>query len=200
MNFAFSGVLDRLEVGPAAELADELAGGQAAEFILGNREADDRAGLRIKAGGGVFLEEGNIGVAVEGVDDTGVAAGGELLDLGDDLLVVGVAEGGVFAGGDDLAIGILGETTADVLKRHSLAEEILEKDQVGGLRIDIVGADQIELLLALFEHVVDGWSGLLVHSLGGVEDVGRHFLALVLHRVEEQALLSPRTRAAPTCG
>jgi hypothetical protein len=48
-----------------------------------------------------------------------------------------------------LPTGILGETAADVFERHALAEEILQQDEVGGLRIDVVGADEIEFLLAL---------------------------------------------------
>src|SRR5690606_26691541 len=111
-----------------------------------------------------------------------------LFDLRDDLLVVGVTERGVLAGGDNL-VAFLPEATTDVLQRHAFAEQIFQQDQVRRLRIDVIRADQVELLLPFREHVVDRGRRLLVHGLGGVEDVRRHLLALVLHRVEEQALL-----------
>ena len=49
-----------------------------------------------------------------------------------------------------------------------LGEEILEEDEVGGLRVDVVGAEQVELLFALGEVVVDGGRGLLIYGLGGI--------------------------------
>jgi len=117
--------LDGLEVSPATKLADQLAGWETAELVFGDGEADDRAGLGVQTSGGVFLEEWNVGVAIEGADDAGITGSGELLDFSNDLLIVGVAEWGVLTGGDDLAAGILGETTADVFEWHALAEEIL---------------------------------------------------------------------------
>ena len=70
-----------------------------------------------------------------------------------------------------------------------MQQEIFEEHEVGGLRINVVGAEQVELLLALREQVIHRGSGLLVHGFGGVENVLGHFFALVLHGVEEQAVV-----------
>ena len=70
--FGELGVLRRLdghEVGPAAEVADQSLGRQAAELIFRDGEGDDRAVLGGEAGVGELLEERHIGVAVERADD-----------------------------------------------------------------------------------------------------------------------------------
>src|SRR5690606_5965075 len=57
--------LDGLEVRPATELANELFGRKATELVLGDRERDHRRDIGGETGGGVFLEERYVGVAVE---------------------------------------------------------------------------------------------------------------------------------------
>ena len=119
---------DGLEVGPAPELAHELVGGEAAEFIFGDGEGDDRAVFGGEAGGGVFLEERDVGVAVERRDHAGVTAGGKLLDLSNDLLVISMAERSVFPGADNLPGLVLAQTATDVFDRHAFAQQILQQD------------------------------------------------------------------------
>lgn len=101
----------------------------------------------------------------------------ELLDVGDDSLVVGMAERGV-----DLV---------DVAVLDALGVQEGAQDLVGGARVHIVGAQQHEALgaAAVFAHqVFHGGNGLLVGRGAGVEHVLLQFLALVLHRVEQQAV------------
>ena len=95
----------------------------------------------------------------------------------------------VLAGRDDLAGSVLAEAAADVLDRNALAQEVLEQDQVGGLRVDVVGAQEVELLHALRQEVVDRRGGLLVDRFGGVGDVLGLFFTLVLDGVEEEAVV-----------
>ena len=103
--------------------------------------------------------------------------GGELLDVGDDGLVVAVTERRVLL--HDVLVG-------DALRREEVAQDL-----VGGARVDVVGAEQHPALgaAALLAHqVLDRRDRLLVRRRARVEDVVRRLLALVLHRVEEQAV------------
>ena len=64
--------------------------------------------------------------------------------------------------------------------------------QVGRAREDVVGAEQVELLLLaalLAQQPLDGGQDLLVRRGPGVDDVLGALVALVLHRVEEQAVV-----------
>ena len=113
------------------------------------------------------------------VDTTAVflPSAGELLDLGDDGLVIAVAERGVLF--HDVGIG-------DALGLQEGAQDL-----VGGARIDVVGAEQHEALgfaAVLAHQVFDGRDRLLVGRGAGVEDVLLEFFTLVLHRVEQQAV------------
>ncbi len=83
-------VLDRLEVVPRRQVADQRLGVDAAQFFLADRERHHRHVGRLQALVAEFLVEGHVAVAVDGRDDRGLLAfAGELLDLGDDGLVVG---------------------------------------------------------------------------------------------------------------
>ena len=65
------------------------------------------------------------------------------------------------------------------------------EDLVGGAGIDVVGAFQHPALRrATFatHQIFDRWNRLLVWRRAGIEDVFRAFLALVLHRVKQQAV------------
>ncbi|MDT4818495.1 hypothetical protein FQZ97_515890 [compost metagenome] len=158
-------------------MADQRLGVDAAQFFLADREGHHRHVGGFQALVGQFLVERHVGVAVDGGDHRGLAAGGELLDVGDDGLVVAVAERGV-----DLL---------DVLVGDALAVQEAAQDLVGGARVDVVGAEQEEALggaAVLAHQVLHRRDGLLVRRGAGVEDVRRQLFALVLHRVEQQAV------------
>ena len=109
------------------------------------------------------------------VEITAAAAGGKLLDVGDDGLVIAVAERRV-----DLF---------DILVLHAFAVQEGAQDLVGGARIDVIGAQQEEALGAaavLAQQVFHRRDRLLVRCRTGIEHVRRHLFAFVLHRVEQQ--------------
>src|SRR3984893_10776369 len=90
------GGLDRLEVVPGGEMAEQRLGVDAGEFFLTHRERNHRNVGRLDALVAEFLVERNVGVAVDGRDHRGLLAGrAELLDVGDDGLPVGMTERGV---------------------------------------------------------------------------------------------------------
>ena len=165
--------LDALEVVPGREVADERRGVDTGEFLLADRERDDRDVGRLHALVAEFLVEGHVGIAVDRRDDGGLLARrAELLDVGDDRLPVGMAERRV--------------VDHDVLGLHALGLEIGLEDLVGGARIDVVGAGEHPALdLLLLHQVVDGGDRLLVRRGAGVEDVALALLALVLDGIEE---------------
>ena len=79
----------------------------------------------------------------------------------------------------------------DVLVGHAFGVQECAQNFVGGARVDVVGAQQHKALgtAAVFAHqVLNRRNRLLVGRSAGVEHVGRHFFALVLHRVEQQAI------------
>jgi len=77
----------------------------------------------------------------------------------------------------------------DVLGGHTLGLEVGFEDLVGGARIDVVGAGQHPAFHLLVLHqVVDGGDRLLVGGGAGVEHVALALLALVLDRVEQDAV------------
>src|SRR6267142_887749 len=84
--------LDRHEVVPRREMTDERLGVDAAQLFFADRERHHRHIGGLQALVAELLVEGHVGVAVDGRDHRGLAAGGELLDVGDDGLVVAVAE------------------------------------------------------------------------------------------------------------
>jgi hypothetical protein len=85
-------------------VADQRLGVDAAQLFFTHREGHHRHVGGLQAGVAQFLVEGHVGVAVDGGDHRGLLAfGGELLDLGDDGLVVAVAEGGVLL--HDVGVG-----------------------------------------------------------------------------------------------
>ncbi len=158
-------------------MTDQRLGVDATQFFLADRERHDRNVSGFQTLVGQLLVEGHVGVAVDGRHHSGLAASGELLDVGDDGLVIAVTEGRV--------------NLFDAGFRHALADQEGAQDLVGGARVDVVGAEQEEALgaAAVFAHqVLDRRDGLLVWRRAGVEDVRRQLFALVLHRVEQQAV------------
>ena len=164
------------EVVPRREMADEVGGVEARQLLLADGEGDDRDVVGGHAGGREFLVEADVGVAVDGRDHADLlAVGSEGDDVGHDLGPVRVAEGRVVH--EDVALG------------HALRFQIALEDVVRGPRIDVVGAQKREFLDAqLVKEVVGGGDRLLVRRRSGVEDVFRAFLALVLDRIEQQAV------------
>ncbi len=159
-------------------MADQRRGVHAAQLVLGHAEGHDGRVLGAQALVRELLVEGHVGVAVDGGEHGGVAAGGEALDLADDGLVVLVIEGRVLL--------------RDGVRGNALGEQERAQDLVGGAREDVVGAEQVELLVAaaLLRHqVLRRRNQLLVRRGPGVEDVLRALLALVLHGIEEQAVV-----------
>src|ERR1700722_16848040 len=185
---------DGHEIGPATQFAHEVFGRQGAQFILGQTERNHGAIGRGQTSGGNFLEEGHVGITVDGIDHTGVATGGELFDLGHVLLVVGVAKRSVFAGGNHLAGIVLAQAAADVIEGDTVQEQILVKDEIGGLRIYVIRADEVEFLFALGQQIIHRRRGLLIDGFGGVKDVLRQLLAFILHRIEEHAVILLKNR------
>ena len=159
-------------------MADQVLGVDAGQFLFADREGDHRDVGRLDAGIGQFLVERHVGVAVDGRHDRRLLAGrGEFLDRRDLGLPVGMAERRV--------------VDPDVVRRDPLRLQEGFQDLVGGARIDVVGAFEHPALhpAAFLAHqVFDGRDRLLVRRGAGVEDVLRAFLALVLHRVEQQAV------------
>lgn len=73
--------------------------------------------------------------------------------------------------------------------RDALLLKVALEDVVRRARIDVVGAEQGEFLDAQFlEEIVHRRNRLLVRRGTGVEDVLRALLALILHRVEQEAV------------
>ena len=155
-----------------------MRGVDAGELLLADRERDRRQVRGVDALVRQLLVERHVGVAVDRRDDRGLLAlAGERLDVGDDGLPVGMAE---------RRVGL-----HDVLVADALGVEEGAQDLVGGARIDVVGAQQHEARGAaavLAHQVLDRRDRLLVGRGAGVEDVLRALLALVLHRVEQQAV------------
>ncbi|MNF23590.1 hypothetical protein D3C84_41740 [compost metagenome] len=153
-------VLDRFEVVPRRQVAHQWLGVDAAQFFFADRERHDRNVGGFQALVGQLFIERHVGVAVDGGDDRRLAACRELLDVGDDGLVVAVTERGV-----DLF---------DVLVGHAFGVQERTQDLVGGARVDVVGAEQEVALgaAAFFTHqIFNRRDRLLVRRSAGVEDV-----------------------------
>ena len=158
-------------------MADQRLGVHAAQLFFTDREGDDGNVLGLQARVAQFLVERHVGVAVDGRNHRRLAALREFFHVSDDGLVVGMAERGVFL--------------VDVLVGHALAVQVGAQDFVCGARVHVVGAQQHKTLgaAARFAHqVINGRNGLLVRRCAGVEHVFRQLFALVLHRVEQQAV------------
>ena len=77
----------------------------------------------------------------------------------------------------------------DVLRRDPLDRQVRLEDLVRCAGIDVVRARKHPAFNPLALHqVVNGWNRLLIRRRPGVENVSLTLLALVLHRVEEQAV------------
>ncbi|MNG79974.1 hypothetical protein D3C79_385990 [compost metagenome] len=168
-------VIHRLEVVPGRQVAHQRFGVDAAQFFLTHREGDHRHVGRLDALIGQLFVERHVGVAVDGGDHRSFAAGGEFLDVGDDGLIIAVAERRI-----DLF---------DVLVLDPFSVQEGAQDLVGGARIHIIGTQQEEALgrTAVFaQQVFHRRDRLLVRGGAGVEHVWRHLFPFVLHRVEQQ--------------
>src|SRR5580658_2686247 len=70
-----------------------------------------------------------------------------------------------------------------------MQEQVFEEDEIGGLRINVVSADQVEFLLPLGKHVINSRDRLLVDCFRSVENVFGQLFALVLHGIEEKTVV-----------
>ena len=158
-------------------MSDERLGVEARQLFLADGEGHHRDVLRRDLLVAELLVERHVRVAVDGRDDRGLLAGrAEPLDVGDARLPVRVAERRV--------------VDRDVRGGDALGFEVRLEDLVRGARIHVVGAFEHPALHAHFVHqVVDRRNRLLVRRGAGVDHVLGRLFALVLHRVEEQAVV-----------
>src|SRR5580658_9362128 len=166
----------RLEVVPGGELADQILGVDAGQFLFADREGHHRQILGLDPLVRQLLVEGHVGVAVDGRDDTRLLAGrGEFLDVGDDRLPVALAERRI--------------VDHDVFGGDSLGFEERLQDLVGGARIDVIGAGEdpaLDVAAFLAHQIFDRRDRLLIGCRSRIEDIARTLLALILDRIEEQ--------------
>ena len=146
------------------------------KLFLSDGEGHDGNVIGRDAGSRQFLVETDVGIAVDGGDHADLlAVSTKGHDVGHDLGPVGMAEGRV--------------VDEDILFRDALAHQIGLKDVVGRARINVVGSQEGEFLDAQFlKEIIRSRDRLLVWRRTGVEDVLGAFLALILHRVEQQAV------------
>ena len=170
-------IIDGLKVVPCREVADQRFGIDAAQLLFPHREGHHRYIGRFQTLVSQLFVERYVGIAINGGDHCRFATGGEFFDIGDDGLVIAVAERGV----DLLDIFVL-----DPFGMQEGAEDL-----VGGARIDVVRPQQKETFSAaavLAQQVFHRRDSLLVRRRAGIEDVGGHLFPFVLHRVEQQAV------------
>ena len=161
--------LERLEVVPGRVVAGDLVA-HGRRLLLGDRHRDDRRRRRREAGVVVGLDEADVRRAVDGVEDEVGLGRHDLRHLGGPVVLV---EGHVLLA-DDLDAE-LGRVELD--------------DRVRGAREDVVAAGEEQPLHPLGGEEVHRRDDLLVGGRTGVVDVRRRLEALVLHRVEEQAVV-----------
>ena len=169
--------LDRLEVIPGSQMAHQRFGIDTAQLLFSHRESHHRHVFGFQAGIAQLFVERNIRVAVDGGDHGCFAANRELFDVCDDGLVVRVAKRGVLL----IDVGVF----------DTLGLEVGAQNLVSGARVHIVCAQQHPALgtTAFFAHqVIHGRNGLLIRRSTGIKHVFRQLFALILHRVEQQAV------------
>ena len=170
-------VIHRLKVVPCREVADQRFGIDAAQLLFSHREGHHRHVGRFQTLVSQLFVKRHVGIAVDGGDHRRFAAGGEFFDIGDDGLVIAIAERGV--------------DFFDIFVLDPFGMQEGAKDLVGGARIDVVGSQQEEAFGAaavLAQQVFHRRDGLLVRRRAGIEDVGGHLFPFVLYRVEQQAV------------
>ena len=176
-EFLVHRVIHGFEVVPRGEVADQRLGVDTAQLFFTHGESDNR-----HVGGfntlirQLFVER-NVGVAIDGGDHRSFATGGEFLNVGDDSLVIAVAERRI----DFLNIAVF----------HPFRVQEGAQNFVGGARVNIVSTQQEEAFgaAAVFAHqVFHRRNSLLVWCRAGVEHVWRHLFTFILHRVEQQAV------------
>ena len=157
-------------------MPDEIGGIETGEFFFPDRKGDDRDVIGRNTCRGQLLVKPDIGVTVDGGDHAHLLAiGAECDDVSHDLGPVGMTEGRII--------------DKDVVLSDALFLEVALKNIVRRARIDIVRAEQREFLnTQFFQEIIGRGDRLLVGRGAGVEHVFRALLALVLDRVEKQAV------------
>ena len=165
-----------LEVVPCREVAHEVGGVQTGQLFFTHGEGHNRNVIRRDASRRQLFVKPNVGVAVDGGDHTHFfAVRAQRHNIGHDLGPVGMTKRGV--------------VYKDILIGNAFALQIAFQNVVGGTRVHIVGAQQREFLNTQFvEEVIGGRDRLLVWRRTGVEHVFGAFFALILHRIEQQAV------------
>ena len=123
------GVLHRHEIVPRSQVAHQRFGVHTTQLFFTHAEGDDGHVRGLQTLVAQLFVERHVGVAVDGGDDSCLLAlGCKLLDLGNDGLVVAVAEGGVLL--DDVSLG------------HTFRFQKRAENFVGGAGVHVVGAQQ----------------------------------------------------------
>ncbi len=165
-----------LEVVPASQVSYERWHVHCTKFIFRYGESHDGAVVRSEALVGEFLIERNIGVTIDGGENTSVTGSGKLFDLGNDGLVVLVVERSVFL--DDVFVG------------YTFALQESLENFIGRTWENIVRTQKVELFRFQFvHHVLGSWNQLLIRGSGRVEDVQGLLFTFVLHWVEEEGVV-----------
>ncbi len=159
-------------------MTNQRCGIETGELFFTNGESDNRNVGRVYALVSELFIEGNIGISIDGGDNSGfLAFRAELFDIGHDRLPIGMSEGRI--------------ADHDILFGDTLGFQKRLKDLVGGARIDIIGAgeDPAFYISALFTHqILNRRDCLLVRRGASIKHIAGAFLAFILHRIEEQAV------------
>ena len=138
-----------LEVVSASQVSYERWHVHCTKFIFRYGESHDGAVVRSEALVGEFLIERNIGVTIDGGENTSVTGSGKLFDLGNDGLVVLVVERSVFL--DDVFVG------------YTFALQESLENFIGRTWENIVRTQKVELFSFQFvHHVLGSWNQLLI--------------------------------------
>ena len=175
--FILRGV-DRLVIVPGGEVAHQGFCVHAAQFILGHTKRHDGHVLGAKPLVGEFLVKGNVAVAVDGAQHGGVPARREGFHLADDGLIILVMERGVLF--------------HDIFSGNTLGQKERPQDLVRRPRENIIRSKEVELLeaAAVRAHEVFGRRDeLLVRRSAGIENIFGALFTLILHGIEEQAVI-----------
>ncbi len=154
-----------------------------ADLGLGGSEAGDRHPFRLEAEVGVGLVQVSRGVAHHRREDDVRRSGANVAHDRDEILTAGAQ--------------------AQIALADNLAAVVVQQfahDPVGLVRIDVVGADEVEACAVALHQEAAQLDTVLVGRRPGVDDVGRELEALVKCRIPQQPVqaLDHGQRRLPT--